>query len=126
MLRRHSRATLPDTLFPSTALFRSGRGVDGDLDAVADGFDRDDPADRIDMAGDDMPAKLVADLERAFEIQAAADVPHPGRGARDRFGARVDREPARGAVAARIDPLVDHGQARSEEHTSELQSLMRI
>src|SRR3546814_8037194 len=74
------------------------RGFDGDLDAVADGFDRDDPADRIDMAGDDMPAKLVADLERAFEIQAAADVPHPGRGARDRFGARVDREPARGAV----------------------------
>src|SRR3546814_9837847 len=95
MIRRPPRSTRTDTLFPYTTLFRS--------------FDRHDAPDVVDMAGDDMPAQLVADLQRAFEVQAAAGVPHPRRGARERFGARVDREPV-----------------RSEEHTSELQSLMRI
>src|SRR3546814_3865766 len=92
------------------------------------------------MAGDDMPAKLVADAERAFEVEAPADVPHARRGARQRLGTRIDREPAGRTVTGFIDTFVDNGQAgtrtgdgsaqvdaahRSEEHTSELQSLMR-
>src|SRR3546814_14329147 len=78
---------------------RRGRR-DGDGHAVADGFDRHDAPDVVDMAGDDMPAQLVADLQRAFEVQAAAGGPHPRRGARERFGARVDREPVTAGVGS--------------------------
>src|SRR3546814_19019380 len=61
------------------------------------------------MAGDDMAAEFVTDLQRAFEVQAAAGVPHSRRGARERFGARVDREP----MTAGVRSLVDDGQARA-------------
>src|SRR3546814_19427615 len=63
------------------------------------------------MAGDDMPAKLVADAERAFEVEAPADVPHARRGARQRLGTRIDREPAGRTVTGFIDTFVDNGQA---------------
>src|SRR3546814_19948069 len=63
------------------------------------------------MACDDMPAKLVADAERAFEVEAPADVPHARRGARQRLGTRIDREPAGRTVTGFIDTLVDNGQA---------------
>src|SRR3546814_13725437 len=65
------------------------------------------------MAGDDMAAKLVADLQRAFEVEAAPRVPHPRRGARERFGARIDREPAARAVALRVHALVDDRETRA-------------
>src|SRR3546814_18189527 len=84
---------------------RRGRG-DGDGDAVADGQGRHDAPDVVDMAGDDMSAKLVADLQRAFEVEAAPRVPHPRRGSRERFGASIDREPAPPAVALRVPALV--------------------
>src|SRR5690606_22910074 len=58
-----------------------------------------------DMAGDDMPAKLVAQLERAFEVERAALIPVTLRGARERLRGDVDGEPAR--------PLVDHCQAHA-------------
>src|SRR3546814_2315811 len=61
-----------------------GRRRDRHGQAVPSGFDRNDAPDRVDMAGDDMPAQFVADAQRALQVE------------------------------------------RSEEHTSELQSLMRI
>src|SRR3546814_1139869 len=91
MRRLPPRATLTDTLFPYTTLFRSNRAV-----------------------------------------RAARD---PGEPREDRRGAergdrRADRRaqcrhcPARGP--ARAGPRGRQHRRRSEEHTSELQSLMRI
>src|SRR3546814_8499892 len=82
MIRRPPRSTLTDTLFPYTTLFRSGRGLDVDLD--------------MGMAG------------------------HPG--------AQHGRHDAgqRGGRGAQAQGAGRKLGVRSEEHTSELQSLMRI
>src|SRR3546814_3009168 len=98
MIRRHPSSTLTYTLFPYTTLFRS---VDGG-DAAED---------------------LAAAAERGFpeEIDDAAVAPvvaDGDRGAR-RVGLHADR-----ALAEAVAVADDDG--RSEEHTSELQSLMRI
>ena len=55
------------------------------------------------MAGDDMAAELVADAERAFEVEPRALGPQAGRGAGSRFLADIDREP--------VLALVDDRQA---------------
>jgi hypothetical protein len=57
------------------------------------------------MAGDDVPAKLVAHLERAFEVQPRARLPLARRRPRPGFGRDVDVEPVRS--------LVDHRQAHA-------------
>src|SRR3546814_4736246 len=96
MIRRPPRSTRTDTLFPYTTLFRS-------LHA----------RQRADRAGDagagDRDAETLSRYrEDAFRGPIASAFPHRSRG-----GARA---PAVAAAPA----------ARSEEHTSELQSLMRI
>src|SRR3546814_2765213 len=118
MLRRPPRSTRTDTLFPYTTLFRS----------LAAAFESDALQEtashrtRIDRDG----------IAPPFGIGAGhlADQPAEGdEGPRDRAG-----DPAGGFLAllrqALVDPFVDvgteHGVERSEEHTSELQSLMRI
>src|SRR5690606_3192827 len=124
---------------------KRGRRRDGDLHAVTDGLDRHHVPDRIDVTGDDMPAELVANAQGALKVEAPPRIPHVGRGARQRLGARIDGKPASGAVAAVVDALVDNRETgartgdrcakvdrgdvitgidyeRSEEHTSELQS----
>src|SRR3546814_3968347 len=105
MIRRPPRSTRTDTLFPDTTLFRThpdphveGRDGDGDHGGQAD----DGVADRV-----------------------AADVvgPSPGgrlRGGLGDVGLAVDGEP----IDLRAGEA--HEARRSEEHTSELQSLMRI
>src|SRR3546814_20100860 len=99
MLRRPPRSTRTATLFPYTTLFRSRSGGIGDRHLV----DRD-----------------------AFTGH---------RGLVDRAGARDDEAVSRQALVRADDGDIpnDHlldrdfaGLARSEEHTSELQSLMRI
>src|SRR3546814_1418988 len=100
MIRRTPRSTRPVKLLPYTALFRY---VD-----------------------------LVVDLDDAVEVDRAVDAIHRVRRqlevlqqrAHDRLRAvGGDLQPHRAQVAA-ADQLV--AQRRSEEHTSELQSLMRI
>src|SRR3546814_5547375 len=102
MIRHPPRSTRTHTLFPDTTLFRSpGRAPRGDVGL-----------------------QLFA---------AAAAAAEPGGGAAD--GARhgrhpvPDREglgrPGEGVPQRRRDPRL-YGKGRSEEHTSELQSLMRI
>src|SRR3546814_4422207 len=111
MLRRPPRSTRTDTLFPYTTLFRSraGRAV-----AVLP-FDRGclclvrirqaKPADR----------QVEPHLMRA---SPGADRSHPSAGTRWRKNYRAFRP---------CGPLDKFGiERRSEEHTSELQSLMRI
>src|SRR3546814_7310391 len=99
MTRRPPRSTRIDTLFPDTPLFRSPAAV-GALAAVA---------------GDGGAGRRRAGLSLAGV--RCRPPPHPdGMAAGDRRGA--DRRRQRG-------PTADAAR-RSEEHTSELQSLMRI
>src|SRR3546814_1314535 len=120
MIRRPPRSTRTDTLFPYTTLFRSrdqlhqsrianarlGAGIDDDVDAAA-----------VDAGvGEDQAAGAVArgDDDRV----AIADQPPRVATARqyvDLFAPEIDEQA----------PILEHVD-RSEEHTSELQSLMRI
>src|SRR3546814_4787826 len=99
MMRRPPRSTRTDTLFPYTTLFRSVRAVAAEQQGGArsrQGLERCEPRARIRQPG-------VVDRVQAAE-------------GGDDVGARQ-------AVVQRRD---HHVPERSEEHTSELQSLMRI
>src|SRR3546814_2852678 len=103
MTRRPPRSTRTDTLFPYTTLFRSALGH-GNRTGIAH---------REAFAGDAVEIGLA--LNRAVEHRIADD-DVLGRLQR-RPGRRMDDDPAARQALADI---------RSEEHTSELQSLMRI
>src|SRR3546814_955255 len=112
MIRRPPRSTRTDTLFPYTTLFRS----------MWDAYD----TRYIDYVGSWGPAILGhahPEVIRAVQ-EAAVD----GLS----FGAPTEAEiEIAEAIAARMPSiekvrLVSSGTERSEEHTSELQSLMRI
>src|SRR3546814_2603657 len=91
MTRRPPRSTRTDTLFPSTALFRSRLFVRQGVAEIARWQGRlDEARELLDS--------VIADRRRG----------------KDPIGQRT-------AIA-----LSARGQVRSEEHTSELQSLMRI
>src|SRR3546814_4172144 len=101
MLRLPPRSTRTDTLFPSTPLFRSERGDVGFGTA----------------AGERDAVGVVASVQQRRQ--------HAQRGrVRARLLLRDAGDPLR------LDPvdlrLLEARGARSEEHTSELQSLMRI
>src|SRR3546814_6659658 len=120
MIRRPPRSTRTDTLFPYTTLFRSGRrapagrGGRGGLRRLRR---------RRQGAGDGAGGIGGGRLRAARR---------PGGQRRHREGRRLSRvqrgglrrRPARQSQG-RV-PLRPGGGARSEEHTSELQSLMRI
>src|SRR3546814_1638351 len=99
MMRRPPRSTLTDTLLPYTTLFRSQPGLQEDL-AVGD---RDHVGRDV---GRDVAGLGLDDGERGQRARAVGVI-HLGRALEQ----------------ARMQ--VEH-VARSEEHTSELQSLMRI
>src|SRR3546814_1407345 len=105
MLRRPPRSTRTDTLFPYTTLFRSQPGARAHFDAeVAQRHPRLHRQRAHGVAGifDDMPA-------------GAVDADHPKQVEREILGMDV-----------RCQRAIDaHAHVRSEEHTSELQSLMR-
>src|SRR3546814_10776913 len=105
MIRRPPRSTRTDTLFPYTTLFRSASG------AIRNSLFEDG-------AGEGVPARVMVDYIRLFsyDVDFQRDI-HAG----DRFDLLFERyQDADGSVA-------HDGQIRyrSEEHTSELQSLMR-
>src|SRR3546814_4661871 len=100
MIRRPPRSTRTDTLFPYTTLFRSVAGEFGRV-----GLSR--IADRAQRRHELLDHRQAAVARRRLRV--AGD------------------EALDDAVFQRVE--ADHGQAparRSEEHTSELQSLMRI
>src|SRR3546814_6951158 len=104
MLRRPTRTTRTDTLFPDTTLFRSARSLD-----------------RLADPGDDDRVFLFLRGGRGGVLR------HRGhRGDQQgRAGAGQQGGAERAELITRIhfvSPNID----RSEEHTSELQSLMRI
>src|SRR3546814_7219002 len=124
MLRRPPRFTRTDTRFPYTTLFRSavGRVVRVRLD----GEHRSTPSIRVINANDShLPVKRFPDLP----------MPSPPRPAPSRQRPRARRHPAPPGSAAAAPPGWRRGSrstragcagTRSEEHTSELQPLMRI
>src|SRR3546814_16004797 len=61
------------------------------------------------MAGDHVPAHLVAELQRALQVYPGADDPGADRGPRQALVGYVDGEPA----AAIGGTLVDQGPARA-------------
>src|SRR3546814_7409181 len=96
MIRRPPRSTRTDTLFPYTTLFRSVRG-------------------RLAGAGESHLARVLLGVvhEVLQRLELAVLVHHEGVG---RVVEHIDDGEIVGLVA----------DVRSEEHTSELQSLMRI
>src|SRR3546814_9162854 len=118
LIRRPPRSTRTDTLFPYTTLFRARLQIEGDhiLALLAE----------LGDAKVHLIARLEEDHRRLLPLADAR------RGAGDQQIARMERDEAadigdafrdrenhRRGVAG-LHPL------RSEEHTSELQSLMRI
>src|SRR3546814_8157204 len=104
MQRRPPRATRNAPLFPSTTLFRSlafakSIGAKG----------------RIGKEG---PGKLGLDEGRRKRVDADAE--------RSEIDSHRLGQPLEGMFARAIDGPVTGADMRSEEHTSELQSLMRI
>src|SRR3546814_2165109 len=97
MIRRPPRSTRTDTLFPDTSLFRSHRHAEAFLAAIAAALAHQ----RVDEHA----------LGRIEHQPALASTPLLG-GA----GLIVDQDAG----------AFHRAQLRSEEHTSELQSLMRI
>src|SRR3546814_9143189 len=113
MIRRPPRSTRTATLFPYTTLFRSRHHRRPDAD----------------RAGREVAVPLGPGAGAGGGLPAAPATRRPARG-----GEPARREPARrarraGATAERRRrpaPGADRLRRRSEEHTSELQSLMRI
>src|SRR3546814_6934800 len=99
MLRRPPRSTRTYTLFPYTTLFRS---------TAAFRVDRDD----LIPASANIQAAFGHD-RRCFERNRSRAL-------------RFSRPEDPGGLEARQIGGIDLAQGRSEEHTSELQSLMRI
>src|SRR3546814_4756215 len=97
-IRRPPRLTLTDTLFPYTTLFRSGRGGGGR------------------RSGGGVPRRAALAARRLVRGPHVRRV----REAREGEPREPHPEPQHGGVH-----LPGRG-AKSEEHTSELQSLMRI
>src|SRR3546814_9520097 len=99
MQRRPPRSTRTDTRVPYTTLFRARMGVQPIL------------------------SPLAKRLERRTAVTASrpSTMPLPGTGVTASASSIVAR-PDAGSVAA----AADEKERRSEEHTSELQSLMRI
>src|SRR3546814_2940986 len=129
MIRRPPRSTRTDTLFPYTTLFRSKLG-DSQLHFGGSAHWRDlgDTFDSVqyrqrplvhstDTRFIDTGSLIGATSETGYGLEAAAIV---GRfhAAAESFWQNVERTGA-------ADPTF-FGASRSEEHTSELQSLMRI
>src|SRR3546814_7043286 len=126
MIRHPPRSTRTDTLFPFTTLFRSHVTADPIEVAGDDGFG--EPRSRIG------PRHATAPMETATGTSAPARIvwvnpssvlSHWSRLSTTGFTSRpmrasTDRHAARTALRVAVPTT------RSEEHTSELQSLMRI
>src|SRR3546814_7950227 len=117
-IRRPPRSTRPATLFPDTSRFRAPRGRRDERQGVGKNGARRQGRPAVERGG----ARTGPDRAR--------------RQGRDRRGGdQAAPGAARGSGGAALGPRTiararggggPHHQGRSEEHTSELQSLMRI
>src|SRR3546814_12501357 len=99
MIRRPPRSTLTDTLFPYTTLFRSGFEIGTGISVGQRLFERNH------FLAIELQQRLIKGLHAAVRrlIHRIADL-----------------------VDALMQDQIGNERRRSEEHTSELQSLMRI
>src|SRR3546814_1290365 len=113
MVRRHPGSTRTDTLFPYTTLFRSReRRIDlGEARRLAERGEAGHRELRNAARHDAAEMRQIG-----CDVQRKAVHRHPS------FHAHADRADLRFAALRIVGPDAD----RSEEHTSELQSLMRI
>src|SRR3546814_2390596 len=110
MILRPPKSTRTDTLFPYTTLCRSGR-AESPTDVQAQGGDREH--------------------RRSLPVQTCDDGSHDGGGFRNvAHSHRIEANFSGGIVIPTGEDRIADEQhpveRRSEEHTSELQSLMRI
>src|SRR3546814_5677539 len=103
MIRRPPRSTRTDTLFPYTTLFRSGRPH------PREHRERREPGHRVELVDDQRAVGHHEEVDAGQALAADRAERVGGQLAHPRGGLRVEV-----------------GGHRSEEHTSELQSLMRI
>src|SRR3546814_5261703 len=118
MIRRPPRSTRTDTLFPYTTLFRSrAAGLDDSRSACRQ--------DQRPLPAGQRDAARQCDLTRADPAPAQESLRHRPQLYRAcrRIG-KVAQHQCRSAAPAG-DLLEAANDGRSEEHTSELQSLMR-
>src|SRR3546814_9352137 len=143
MIRRPPRSTRTDTLFPYTTLFRSEVGRQGGAQSPAVPVDDDDSSSHAsryppstfrtapvtNAAASEArnwyaPARSVASPQRSWAVWPST--------AAERFGllfqpSAIGESNQPGATTLTVMPAGARSRAsRSEEHTSELQSLMRI
>src|SRR3546814_2765595 len=135
MILRPPRSTRTDTLFPYTTLFRSVcRRIRDDVDRTARCVATIERALRTAQHFD------AIHVEKRTELRAwAADIDAVDMIGDAPFSTRIDgveanaanRDPRRAAIGSKLTPGATEESwstlvTRSEEHTSELQSLMRI
>src|SRR3546814_3979216 len=113
MIRRSPRSTRTDILFPYTTLFRSL--VDKVVAFGGDAVQFDDEQ-RLDV-------ERIADVDERFGGMDRGSIHHLHARRYDPRRDDVGNAIARALHARKSD---QQGARRSEEHTSELQSLMRI
>src|SRR3546814_5216395 len=131
MIRRPPRSTRHDTLFPYTTLFRSPSARSARNDEALNFLFACAPIH-------DLPAhrrsQLLQPPRRCRRDRLVGEAQHRVVGNMIRIGADVRcvardlvrGEPVRDAGEFRVAIAIVARKARSEEHTSELQSLMRI
>src|SRR3546814_2688991 len=125
MLRRPPRSTRTDTLFPYTTLFRSSPllGLDNVILTPHVGGSTLEAQDNI---GVEVAAKLVRYSDNGSTLSAVnfPEVTLPGHAGSRRL-LHIHRN-VPGVLSQVNEVFGRHSVNRSEEHTSELQSLMRI
>src|SRR3546814_4245792 len=124
MLRRPPRSTRTDTLFPYTTLFRSTQNVAGPFCTQILG-DFGAEVIKIERPGGGDDTRLWTPPEISGHSSTFLSLN------RNKQSLCVDLSKPEGAeivrkLALNADVLVHSMKPRSEEHTSELQSLMRI
>src|SRR3546814_3131749 len=127
MIRRPPRSTRTDTPFPYTTLFRSLQVVDKiENDAIEIGVieaQRRNPDAQVgDVIAEPLPpidfGRIAAQTAKQVIVQKVREAERERQ-----YNEYKDRI---GEIVNGLVKRVEYGNVRSEEHTSELQSLMRI
>src|SRR3546814_2364011 len=123
MIRRPPRSTRTDTLFPYTTLFRSSSSSALRMPDFADVV-LDAPDELVDVVAVDEQRVVVGGT--ALEAQPLAKIGRAVPTVDVPTGILTLLAQAMAGNVSEQDVVVRHYRMRSEEHTSELQSLMRI
>src|SRR3546814_6329567 len=137
MIRRPPRSTRTDTLFPYTTLFRSYHAAkerQGQVEAtIADIEDKLSRAQIIDpktLSGDKIvfgaTVTLLDEDDKPITYQIVGQAEADAKSGRISYNSPLGRALIGRKVDDEVEVTVHSGDRRSEEHTSELQSLIRI